>query len=99
MWRRKCRGNVLTLLGESRKTPQNTRQDVGGGLQGGHEVGRRRSGRRSTGGCGYDCLGKLRSPVELDQDEAGQRYSRGWDPSAVYVRLRVWIFFFFFWSY
>ena len=85
MWRHKCRGDVLTLFGESRKTPLNTRQDVGGGLQGGWG--------------GYDCLGKLRSPVELDQDEAGQRYSRGWDPSAVYVRLRVWIFFFFFWSY
>lgn len=84
MRRHKCRGDVLTLLGESRKTPQNTRQDVGGGLQGG------------WGGC--DCFGKLRSPVELDQDEAGQRHSRGWDPSAVYVRLRTPDFFFF-WSY
>lgn len=73
---------MLTLLGESRKTPQNTRQDAGGGLQGG------------WGGC--DCFGKLRSPVELDQDEAGQRYSRGWDPSAVYVRLRTPDFLFLF---
>lgn len=46
-----------------------------------------REGCREGGG-GYDCYGKVWSPVELDQDEAGQRYSRGWDPSAVYVRLR-----------